>query len=79
VNYANVEVGLRLIVLDVSKPATPIEVGSTTPFPYFVGDVVVSGTRAYVADGYGGLRVVDISNPAGPTELGAWDSPGYAY
>ena len=77
-NYAYVGIGLRLIVLDVSNPAAPMEVGSTTPFPYFVEDVTVSGTQAYVANGYGGLRVVDISNPANPAEIGAWDSPGYA-
>jgi parallel beta-helix repeat protein len=77
-NYAYVGVGLRLVVLDVSDPTSPTEVGSTTPFPYFVEDISVSGTRAYVAAGGAGLRVVDISDPTDPTELGAWDSPGYA-
>jgi parallel beta-helix repeat protein len=77
-DYAYVGVGLRLIVLDVTNPVTPTEVGSTTPFPYFVEDIAVSGARAYVAAGGAGLRVVDISDPANPTELGAWDSPGYA-
>jgi hypothetical protein len=38
-DYAYVGVGLRLIVLDVSDPAAPVEVGSTTPFPYFVEDI----------------------------------------
>jgi len=77
-NYAYVGVGLRLIVLDVSNPITPTEVSSTTPFPYFVEDVVVSGTLVYVAAGGAGLRVVDVSDPAHPIEVGAWDSPGYA-
>jgi len=77
-SYAYVGVGLRLVVLDVSNPPTPTEVGSTTPFPDFVEDVVVSGTSAYVAAGGGGLRVVDISNPTHPAEIGFWDSPGYA-
>ncbi len=77
-NHAYVGVGLRLVVLDVSNPSTPTEVGSTTPFPYFIEDAVVSGTLAYVAAGGAGLRVVDISSPANPVEVGAWDSPGYA-
>jgi len=35
---------------------------------------------AYVADGEdGGLRVVDVSDPANPTEVGFYDTPGYAY
>ena len=72
--YAYAGVDLRLVVLDISNPITPTEVGSTTPFPYFVEDVAVSGTRVYIAAGGAGLRMVDISNPEDPTELGAWDS-----
>ena len=77
-SYAYAGVGLRLIVLDVTNLVTPTEVGATAPFPYFVEDTTVSGTRAYVAAGGAGLRVVDISDPANPAEIGAWDSPGYA-
>ncbi len=77
-NYAYVGVGLRLVVLDVSNPITPSEVGSTTPFPYFVEDIAVSGTLAYVAAGGAGLRVVDVTTPTAPVEVGAWGSPGYA-
>jgi hypothetical protein len=74
--YAYVGVGLRMIVLDISSLSTPTEVGSTPPFSYFVEDIAVSGTLAFVAAGKAGLRVVDISDPFHPTELGAWDSPG---
>ncbi len=77
-SYAYVGVGLRLVVLDISNPAALREVGVTRPFPHFVQDVAVSGTLAYVAAGGAGLRVVDISNPAFPTEVGFWDSRGYA-
>ena len=64
--YAYVGVGLRLVVLDVTSPNTPTEVGATAPFAYFVEDIAVSGTRAYVAAGGAGLRVVDMSDPAPP-------------
>jgi uncharacterized repeat protein (TIGR01451 family) len=77
-NYAYVGVGLRLVVLDVSDPTTPEEIGITTPFPHFVKGVAVSGTLAYIAAGGAGLRVVDVSDPTDPTEVGAWDSRGYA-
>jgi hypothetical protein len=76
--YAYVGVGLRLVVLDVSNPTDLREVGVTQPFPHFVEDIAISGTLAYVAAGGAGLRVVDISNPASPTEIGAWDSRGYS-
>ena len=77
-NYAYVGVGLRLVVLDVSKPEQPVEVGATAPFPYFVQSLVLSGNYAYIAAGGAGLRIVDISDPAHPVEVGSWDSPGYA-
>jgi len=40
--------------------------------------VAVAGTHAYVADGYFGLQVVDISNPASPTLIGSTDTPSFA-
>jgi hypothetical protein len=77
-HYAYLGVGLRLVILDVSDPAVLREVGVTSPFPHFVHDVAVSGTLAYVAAAGSGLRVVDISDPSRPAEVGAWSSPGYA-
>jgi len=77
-DYAYVAVGLRLVVLDVSEPITPTEVGSTAPFPQFVEGVAVSGALAYVADGIAGLRVVNVIDPSNPIEVGACDTPGYA-
>ncbi|MDP2996396.1 MAG: right-handed parallel beta-helix repeat-containing protein [Bryobacterales bacterium] len=76
--YAYAGIGLRMVVLNISEPAEPREVGATRPFPYFVQDIAVSGSFAYVAAGAGGLRVIDISNPASPTEIGAWESRGFA-
>jgi len=77
-NYAYVGVGLRLVVLDVSNPASMREVGATPPFPHFVEGVAISGTTAYVAAGGAGLRVVDISKLEQPVELGAFDTRGYS-
>ena len=36
------------------------------------------GTRAYVADGSGGLQIVDVSNPATPQRIGSLGIPGIA-
>jgi parallel beta-helix repeat protein len=77
-NYAYVGVGLRLVVLDVSEPITPKEIGNTTPFLEFVNDVAVSDTLIFAAVGSAGLRIVDISDPNHPAEAGAYDTPGYA-
>jgi hypothetical protein len=37
--------------------------------------VTVSGSYAYVADGPTGLRVIDVSNPQNPVEVGSYDTP----
>ncbi|HQT96148.1 MAG TPA: hypothetical protein PK435_16090, partial [Thermoanaerobaculaceae bacterium] len=41
--------------------------------------VVVVGTVAYLADGDGGLVLVDVANPAVPMQLGAYDTAGIAW
>jgi len=42
-------------------------------------DVAISDDYAYVANSYAGLRVVDITNPTAPLEVGYYDTPGNAY
>src|SRR4030042_1454371 len=41
--------------------------------------VAVAGGYAYVADDGGGLRVISVSTPSAPVEVGYYDTPGYAY
>jgi hypothetical protein len=68
--YAYVGIGPRLVVADVSDPSRPAIVGETGPLPPNVIDVAVAGDHAYAALGTGGLRVLDISDPATPHEVG---------
>ena len=56
----------------------PFEVGYYDTPGYAMG-VAASGSYIYVADGSGGLRVVNIMNPASPHEEGYYDTPGSAY
>jgi hypothetical protein len=44
-------------------------------FPGNSRGVAVQGNYAYVAN-VSGLKIVDISNPANPLEVGFYDSPG---
>jgi len=76
--YAYVGVGQRLIVLDISDPNAPLEVGSSAPFADFVRDIAVSETSAYVAAGGAGLRVLSVSDPTRPAEIGFIQPRGYA-
>lgn len=48
------------------------------PDPFAYG-VAVQGSYAYVADWTGGLRVLSIADPAHPTEVGFYDTPGHAH
>lgn len=77
-NYAYIGVGPRLVVLDISDPASPTVVGRTIPLRGIVLDIAVDGDYAYVAAEYGGLRVVDISVPTSPVEIGHYNELGYA-
>jgi hypothetical protein len=40
--------------------------------------VSIVGNNAYVANGPNGFRVIDVSDPFAPVEIGFYDSPGYA-
>ncbi len=74
--YAYVGEGPQLTILDLSAPATPSVVGKTTPMPDNILDIVVNGDYAYVADSEGGLRIVDVSDPTQPHEVGTYGTSG---
>lgn len=56
-------------------PTSPVEVGFYQGNPQALA---VAGDYAFIADGDGGVRVVDVSDPTTPTEAGFYDTPGYA-
>ncbi len=57
------------LALDVRDPARPVPVGSYRSAGNAV-HVEVNGTRAYLSDGEAGLRILDVSRPEAPRELG---------
>jgi hypothetical protein len=40
---------------------------------------VIRGTLAYIADGFAGLSIIDVSNPSAPTSVGSVDTLGTAW
>ena len=88
-DYAYVATGdNKLLVLGISNPANPIEVREVSFYgkeSLYATDVVVSDGYAYVAveeccpASTFGLRVLDISDPANPVEVGAYHSSGYKF
>jgi hypothetical protein len=58
-------------------PSPCLGVGSCD-IPDYARGVAVSGDYAYVADGWSGLQVIDISDPTTPTIVGTCDTPDWA-
>lgn len=74
-NYAYLGLKSVLTVLDVSSPATPKRVGALW-MPSDVSYLAVSGDYLYVSSWASGLRVVNISDPLHPIEVGSNTSSG---
>ena len=81
-SYAYVGEGPRLTILDISDPASPIVAGKTGALFKLALDVTVAGNYAYIADNgdfSGGIRIIDVSHPATPTEASYFEIMGHAY
>ena len=77
-NYCYAGGGSRLSIIDVSNPARPIEVGHYY-VPFYISDIFVVDTLAYVTDLVTGLHIINVSNPAMPHEVGSFTSRWGAY
>ncbi len=63
-----------LLIVDVTDAHNPTLRGRTTQVLsqwYNPNSITISGNRAFLADGYGYLQAVDISNPDKPTTVGS--------
>ena len=40
-------------------------------------EVMIVGTLAYIADSFGGLKIIDISDPTAPVKVGQFDDGGF--
>jgi len=78
--FAYVAAGTSFMTIDVTDPHALRVLGSTN-LPNSAHDVAVSGTHAYVVENeypnFGQLQVIDVSDPARPTIVGAWTAEGY--
>jgi hypothetical protein len=74
--FAYIGVGHRMVILNIVDPSHPFVVGKTEPLAGVVFDVEVSGNYAYIAAFINGLRIIDISSPANPFEVGYFMTGG---
>ncbi|WP_013334240.1 Calx-beta domain-containing protein [Gloeothece verrucosa] len=78
-----------LQIIDISNPNSPILKGTYNTsgaggIAFYdasgsTHDVKIVGNYAYIADGYNGLQIIDITNPASPVLKGRYDTPSYAH
>jgi len=64
--------GTVLVVLDPSPGGGAVV--AELELPGVIEDIAVAGGRAYVAASDAGLRIVDVSTPSAPVELGGLDT-----
>lgn len=67
-NFAYVGNGGYLRIYNVQDPSGPVFRGQVTE-PSDVNGIFVVGNYAYVADGAGGLRIINVANPSSPSHI----------
>jgi hypothetical protein len=72
---------LTLILVSTAQGQDSLHVSRLSQYANFdvAHGVAVYGSYAYLADEYGGLRIINISNPTAPVAAGYYDTPGSAY
>lgn len=70
--------GARLVVVDVSNPPSPVELGSIV-LPGEIRDIVMTERYAYVAADSAGMHVVDLADPMRPARSGSYLFDDRAY
>jgi len=77
-HFVYVGVGARLVIFDVSTPTSPKVVGRSPILSATVRAIQLKDGLAYVAVGYMGLEVLDVSVPASIKQVGSLDIEGLA-
>jgi hypothetical protein len=75
---AYIGAGQSMKILNVNDSANPVLLGEILLPSFLITDIFVKGTLAYVIDYEEGLRVINVSDPYSPTEIGFCETPGYA-
>lgn len=69
----------NLYVVDVSNPATPAAVITQTVSDDSIRSTLFTDGYLYVTEEGGGMRILDLANPAAPVEVFATDLAGYTW
>ena len=69
----------NLYVIDISNPVLPALIGNSQPAAGFDLHLKISGNYAFLTNYIEGIRVVDISDPSNPIEIGNAGSAYFNY
>lgn len=69
-------IGPQVLILDVSDPAVPRQIGQSGSFPDAVRDIALVDELVYVSASRGGLRIMDLAQPLEPRQVGFVPSQG---
>ena len=75
-NIAYCGMGTVFLVVDITNPSQPTKLSSLLLPSANMLDLTVVGHRAYAAHTGDGLRIIDISDPYDPVELGTYPATG---
>ncbi len=75
-DYVYVGKGTSIIILRNTEGSLS-QVGAQFNLPSYVSDLQIQGNTLYAAAGSAGLRIIDISNPLKPVEIGAFITSGF--
>ena len=72
----------NVLILDVSDPTNPTHLGNCSSIEAagdYAWDIISTGDIAYLANGDGGLNVIDVSTPSSPEIIERRNTPGISY
>lgn len=67
----------QLSIYDISNIQNPIPLGTSNAPEYWIMDLLVKGSYAYIAEILHGIRVFDVSDSSNPHEISSYEIPGY--
>lgn len=71
-NYVYIGTGGVIIIADMTDPSAPVEL-SRIVTPGAVWKLFKSGNHLYVANKMAGFRIIDVSDPLNPVEVGSFE------
>lgn len=77
-NTAYVAAGTQMVILDITNPTEPVQVGSVSTYDE-IKSIAVQGDFAFLANSESGLRIVDVGIPSQAEIVGTFTTQSTAY